>query len=102
MMLNERIAELEAIISAILAGATGWPSGLWDSPLKRVEATVEALLMTDVELAEFSSRYQDAQGMLLGPTGASLLIEIARRSTLTAHQRIAEAAERRRMRGDSA
>ena len=99
MTLADRVAELEAIIAAILAGATGWPIGLWDSPLKRVEAAIDALLMTDEELTEMAPRYHDAHGMPLGPTGAALLIEVARRSTLTAHARISEATERGRIRG---
>lgn len=96
MTLAERIAEIEAMIAAILAGKSGWPDGLWDPALKRLEAGAEALTMTDAELAEFSAQYQTVEGML-GPNGTALLVEAARRGTLTAHQRIAEAAERARM-----
>ena len=93
MTIAERVAEIEATIAAILAGKSGWPPGLWDPAIKRLEALARATMMTDEELAGLSEHYQDARGML-GPTGVALLIETARRSTLTAHQRIAEAAER--------
>ena len=97
MTLAERIAEIEATIAAIIDGKSGWPQGLWDPALRRLEACAEALTMTDGELEEFSAPYQTLDGML-GPTGGSLLIEIARRRTLTAHQRVEEAVERARIR----
>ena len=43
-----------------------------------------------------SARYQEIASKTLGTTSAALMIEVARRSGLTAHERIAEAAERAR------
>ena len=97
MTLAERIAEIEATIAAILADASGWPPGLWDPAVKRIEATAEMLMMTDEEVTGLSAVCQTGRDSL-GPTSGAILIEIARRSTLSAHQRIAETAERRSLR----
>jgi hypothetical protein len=101
MTIAERVAELERMMAAILAGGSGWPSGLWDPVLKRLEATAEALQMADEELSELSAMYQ-AQLLprhgIVGPTSQALMTELARRATLSAHQRVAEAAQRERLR----
>lgn len=93
-----RVADLERTLNALLSGASGWPDGLIDIGVKRLETSIEALQMSDQELAELSASYQEIADKTLGPTSSALMIEAARRSTLTAYQRMAEAAERARER----
>lgn len=94
MIIADRVDDLEQTLDALLAGASGWPYGLIDVAVKRLETSIEVLWMTDRELQEMSEKYQEIARQTLGPTSAALMIEVARRSTLTAHQRVAEAAER--------
>jgi hypothetical protein len=98
MSVADRVAELEQTLAALIAGASGWPIGLIDVGVKRLETGIEVLQMTDEELREMSEEYQELAPHSVGPTSAAIMIELARRSTLTGHQRMAEAAERGRMR----
>jgi hypothetical protein len=95
MSLAEKIAEIESTIDAILAEESGWPSGYWDPALKTLEARCAVLMMTDAELYEMSGRHMTTSR--IGTTAKELMAEVARRSRLTAHERIAEAAARRRL-----
>jgi hypothetical protein len=99
MTLAERDAELESTLAALLAGASGWPAGMIDPGVKRLEAQIEALSATDEELRQLSGQYQSLASRHVGTTSAAIMIEIARRATLSGHQRVAEAAERRRTSG---
>jgi len=97
MMISERVAKLERTLEAVLAGESGWPPGLTDVAVKRLEASIDALLMTDDELRNTSGHYREQALRGVGSTSAALMIELARRSTLSAHQRMAEAVPRRRV-----
>lgn len=98
MTVAERVAELERTLAALIAGGSGWPDGLIDVGVKRLESQIEMLSATDDELQELSEQYQALAIRGSGTTSAAIMIELARRSTLTGHQRMAEAAERARMR----
>jgi hypothetical protein len=98
MTITERVADMERTLDALLSGGSGWPPGLIDIAVKRLETSIEVLQMSEQELAEMSTRYQEIANRTLGPTSAALMIEVARRSTLTGHERMAEAAERARQR----
>jgi hypothetical protein len=98
MTLEERIAEAEETVAALFAGASGWPPGLIEPAFKRLEAMIDLLHATDDELADLSTQYQQLTDRLVGTTAAAIMIELARRSRLSGHQKIAEAAARARMR----
>lgn len=61
---------------------------------KRLEVAIDVLWMSDKELVELSAEYQALLDRPLGPTSVALMIEISRRSTLSAHERMAEARAR--------
>lgn len=96
MTITERVADMERTLDALLSGASGWPPGLIDIAVKRLETSIEVLQMSEQELAEMSASYQELASATLGPTSSALMIEVARRSTLSAPERMAEAAERAR------
>lgn len=98
MTVAERVAELERTLAALIAGGSGWPDGLIDPAVKRLEAQIEVLSATDQELHELSAQYQAIAPQHLGTTSAAIVCELARRSTLSSHERMAEAAARARMR----
>lgn len=94
MTISERTDDLQRTMEALLAGGSGWPYGVIDVARKRIEASIEVLWMSDRELAELSAEYQALLDRPIGPTSVALMIEIARRSTLSGHERMAEAVER--------
>ena len=99
MTLAERIDELRRIADAIIARAdSGWPVGIIDGSLKRIDATIDVLMMTDSELCEISRRYREMPAYACGITRPALVAESARRSTLSGHEHLAEVAERLRLR----
>jgi hypothetical protein len=77
MRLAASVAEIEAPIDAILATRSA------------------VLMMTDAERHELSGRYMTTHR--IGTTAKEPMAEGARRSRLTAHERIAEAAVRRHL-----
>jgi hypothetical protein len=89
-----RADNLQRTMEALLAGGSGWPYGVIDVARKRLEVAIDVLWMSDKELAELSAEYQALLDRPLGPTSVALMIEIARRSTLSGHERMAEARER--------
>lgn len=99
MTLGDREAELERTLAALIAGGSGWPDGLIDVGVKRLESQIEMLAASDDELRELSEEYQAIAPQHLGTISAAIMCELARRSTLTGHERMAEAAERARMLG---
>jgi hypothetical protein len=90
----ERADDLERTMEALLAGRSGWPDGVIDVARKRLEVAIDVLWMSDKELVELSAEYQALLDRPLGPTSVALMIEISRRSTLSAHERMAEARAR--------
>ena len=90
----DRANDLQRTMEALLSGGSGWPHGVIDVARKRLEASIEVLWMSDRELAELSAEYQALLDRPIGPTSVALMIEIARRSTLSGHERMAEARER--------
>lgn len=97
--LADRVAEAERTMAALLAGDSGWPDGLIDAAVKRLETQIEMPQLSDAALLDLSTRYQAIAPHSLSTTGAALMIELARRSTLSAHERMAEAVERERVWG---
>jgi hypothetical protein len=96
MKIEERVAEIQATITAILEDESGWPSGYWDPTIKMLEARAAVLMVTDAELRELSNNYKAEDR--IGTTAKELMAEVARRSRLTAHERMAEAVARERTR----
>lgn len=94
VMIAERADDLQRTMQALLAGHSGWPNGVIDVARKRLEVAVEVLWMSDKELAKLSAEYKALLDRPTGPTSVALMIEISRRSTLSAHERLAEARER--------
>ncbi len=90
----ERADDLQRTMEALLAGRSAWPYGVIDVARKRLEVAIDVLWMSDKELGELSAEYQALLDRPLGPTSVALMIEIARRSTLSGHERMAEARER--------
>lgn len=93
-MIAERADELQRAMEVLLAGPSGWPHGVIDAALKRLEMAIDVLWMSDKEVVELSAEYQALLDRPSGPTSVALMIEISRRSTLSAHERLAEARER--------
>ena len=90
----ERADDLQRTMEALLAGKSGWPYGVIDVARKRLEVSIEVLWMSDKELGELSAEYRALLDRPLGPTSVALMIEAARRSPLSGHERMAETRER--------
>lgn len=101
MTIVERVTEIERTLEALIRGGSGWPDGLIDIAVKRLEAQIDTLSASDQELRDLSAQYQVIASKHLGTTSAAIMIEIARRSTLSGHERMAEASSRTALRNQS-
>ena len=91
----DRANDLQRTMEALLSGGSGWPHGVIDVARKRLESVHRRIV--DVRQGNSPSCRRKYQALLdrpIGPTSVALMIEIARRSTLSGHERMAEARER--------
>lgn len=96
--LAARITELEGIIEVLIAGHVDVEPTIAEVTVRRTEAEIAALLMSDQELATMLEAYRDQPAAAASISRPATVRELARRSRMSAHARMADVRERMRIR----
>ena len=95
--LSVRLEELRRLVDTIASGDVRIPATLADVTVKRVVAEIEMLLRTDDDLEAFLRDTRNLPALHGSISRPAAVRELARRRLLSSHERIADAAERRRI-----
>ena len=92
--LADRLDDLRRTLQTLRAGAADIPPPVAEVAGRRLENEIEMLLSSDGELTAVLGSLRDMPAIIGCSVRSAAASEIARRSTLSAHRRIAEARER--------
>lgn len=98
--LTARIEELRSIIEVLRSGHPEISATVAGLTLRRTKAELDMLLMAEPVLVNMLRECRDQPAAVGSITRPAAARELARRSLLTAHERVAEARERAEILGD--
>jgi len=97
--LTARVAELKGIIEVLTSGHPDVEDRIAEVTVRRIDAEIAMSLMSEQELATMLHEFRDQPAAAASLSRPAAARELARRSRLSAHERMAEARERRQIRG---